>query len=155
MDGGVAWRLQLMQTDSTLTITRANGNALTLFFDGRTVYAAAPRGESQNEVSGRWNRKRFEVRRSLADGRTVIESYELTANGTRLSVRTKVTGSGRSEYAPPEIRRVYDRVAEPGQAPAPKPAQQPVTPVGSTQRIGALPGYGPALGMVSSTGGRR
>ncbi len=151
MAGGVAWRLQLAQTDSTLTITRAGGNALTLFFDGRTVYAAAPRGESQNEVSGRWNRKRFEVRRSLADGRTVIESYELTANGTRLSVRTKVTGGERSEYAPPEIRRVYDRVAEPGRAPPPKPAP----PAGSTQRIGALPGYGPAIGMVSSTGGRR
>jgi hypothetical protein len=154
MAGSVAWRLQLAQSDSTLTITRANGNALTLYFDGRTVYAADARGESQNEVSGRWNRKRFEVRRSLGDGRTVIESYELTANGTRLSVRTKVTGSDRSEYAPPEIRRVYDRVAEPGPA-APKPAQQPASPIGSTQRIGALPGYGPALGMVHGGGGRR
>jgi hypothetical protein len=129
MAGGVAWRLQLAQTDSTLTITRATGSALTLFFDGRTVYVADAHGEGQNEVSGRWNRKRFEVRRALADGRTVVESYELTANGMRLSVRTKVTGGDPSEYAPPEIRRVYDRVAEPG----PKPA----TPPASTQRIGA------------------
>jgi hypothetical protein len=155
MAGGVAWRLQVAQTDSTLTITRANGNALTLFFDGRTVYVADARGESQNQVSGRWNRKRFEVRRALADGRTVTESYELTANGTRLAVRTKVSGGDRSEYSPSEIRRVYDRVADPGPAATPKPAQQPVTPPGSTQRIGVVPGYGPAFGMVSSGGGWR
>jgi hypothetical protein len=153
MAGGVAWRLHVAQTDSTLTITRANGNALTLFFDGRTVYAADARGESQNQASGRWNRKRFEVRRSLADGRTLTESYELSRDSTRLTVRTRVSGGDRSQYAPPEMRRVYDRVADPGPAATPKPAQQPVTPPGSTQRIGTVPGYGPVLGTVSSGGG--
>jgi len=153
--GGVAWRLQVAQTDSTLTITRASGNALTLFFDGRTVYVPDTRGENQNQVSGRWNRKRFEVRRTLADGRTLTESYELSRDSTKLTVRTKVSGSDRSEYSPPETRRVYDRVADPRPAATPKPAQQPVTPPGSTQRIGAVPGYGPVFGVVSSGGGWR
>ena len=154
MVGGVAWRLQVAQTDSTLTISRTNGSALTLYFDGRTVYAPDPRGENENEVSGRWNKKRFEVRRTLADGRTVTESYEISRDSTKLTLRTKVTGGDRSEYAPPEIRRVYERVADPGPVPAPKPAQQPAAPPGSTQRIGVLPGYGPALGTVNGGGGR-
>ena len=152
---GAPWRLQVAQTDSSIAITRAGGSALTLFFDGRTVYVSDARGEGQTQVSGRWNRKRFEVRRELSSGRIVTESFELTTNGTKLTMRTKVSGGDRSAYAPPEIRRVYDRTADPGPAAVPKPAQQPVTPPGSTLRIGALPGYGSVAGMVHGSGGRQ
>jgi hypothetical protein len=150
---GAPWRLQVAQTDTSITITRAGGSALTLYFDARTVYVSDARGEGQTRLSGRWNRKRFEVRRDLSSGRIITESYELTANGTKLAVRTRVSGGDRSAYAPPEMRRVYDRSADPGPAAAPKPAQPPVTPPGSTLRIGAVPGYGPRAEMVHGSGG--
>jgi hypothetical protein len=154
---GAPARLRLAQTDTTLTITRATGSALTLFFDGRTVYVSDMRGENETEVNGRWNRTRFEVRRSLGNGRTVTESYELSKDSTKLTVRTKISGGDRSEgYTPSETRRVYDRVADPGPARAPNPAQQPAPPPpGSTQRIGAMPADEPALGVVTGGGGWR
>jgi len=125
-------RLVLAQTDSSLTITRPGGASATLYFDGRTVYVPDPRGEGQTEVNGLWHNKRFEVRRSLANGRSVMETYELSKDGTKLTVRSRM-GGGEREQAGPEIRRVYDRVADEGPAPAPAP---PSSPPRGTQRIG-------------------
>jgi len=123
-------RLALSQTDSSLTIARPGGAATTLFFDGRTVYVPDPRGEGQSEVNGRWHRGRFEVRRSLADGRTVTETYERSKGGTQLVVRIRMAGGERSSEASPEIRRVYDRTED--RAPAAEPSS--VAP-------GSRPGY--------------
>jgi len=97
-------RLVLTQSDSSLAIARQGAAPLTLYFDGRTVYAPDPRGEGRVETNGRWHAKRFEVRRRLEEGRTVTESYELSKDGNTLTVRT-----GSSSF---EVRRVYRRVPE-------------------------------------------
>ena len=49
---GAAARFRIAQSDSALTITRPKGSALTLFFDGRTVYVSDARGENVAGVRG-------------------------------------------------------------------------------------------------------
>jgi hypothetical protein len=127
-------RLVLAQTDSSLTIMRQGGASLTLFFDGRTVYLPDPRGEEEVQVSARWHAGRLQVRREATYQRVtrvVTESYELSKDGTRLTVRTRMSGDGQSQNRSPEIRRVYDRAAEPSPAPPPQPPPQ-----AAAQRIG-------------------
>ncbi len=113
--------LVVQQTDSSLSIARPGGAPLTLYFDGRTVYAPDPRGDGSVETNGRWHAQRFEVRRRMESGRSMTESYELSKDGTTLTVRaTMGGGEGGSSF---EARRVYRRVAE-GSVPA-DPAQPP------------------------------
>jgi hypothetical protein len=113
-------RLVLAQTDSTLTIRRPGGATTTLYFDGRTVYVPDAMGDAQTEVNGRWHRKRFEVRRDLADGRAVTETYELSKDGTTLTVRSRMRVSEGSSSSSTEIRRVYRRVVDGGLDEAPE-----------------------------------
>jgi hypothetical protein len=114
-----ARRLVLAQTDSTLTIRRPGGATTTLYFDGRTVYVPDARGDAQTEANGRWHRTRFEVRRDLADGRAVTETYELSKDGTTLTVRSRMRASEGSSSSSTEIRRVYRRVVDGGLDEAP------------------------------------
>ena len=125
---GPARRMTIVQTDSTFALTRGTAPALTLFFDGRDVVVADALGNGAAQANGRWHGKRFEVRRTLPDGRTVLETFELTGGGAKLAVRTQIRGGERSEYTPPALRRVYDKVALPDSAtqrtaPPPPPAR--------------------------------
>jgi hypothetical protein len=105
---GAAPRLAITQTDSSLTFTRPNGVAFTLFFDGRDVTVPGRTEDEAIQVSGRWRGKRFEVRREISTQRTVTESFALSSDGRKLTVRTRISGQG-SERGVPEMRRVYDR----------------------------------------------
>jgi hypothetical protein len=75
-------------------------------------------------VSGRWHRKRFEVRREISTQRTVTESFELSSDSTKLTVRTRISGEG-SERGLPEMRRVYDSQGRGVRGQGPKGAPPP------------------------------
>ena len=117
---GASPRLVISQTDSSVTFTRPNGVAFNLFFDGREVTVPGRTDDESMQVSGRWHRKRFEVRREISSQRTVTESFELSSDGTKLTVRTRFSGQGNGEQrAMPELRRVYDRQAPGARSPEP------------------------------------
>jgi len=106
-----ARRLTIVQTDSSLTISRDEGRPLTLFFDGRAVWMQGRSSDEMIEMNGRWRRGRFEVRRMISDRRWVRESYELASRGSKLIVRIRASASEPGETAAQEMRRVYDRAA--------------------------------------------
>jgi len=107
-------RLVIVQTDSSITITRPNARALTLFFDGRAVWVAGRMPDEQVEMNARWRGKRLEVRRVVSDRRSIVESYELASNGRKLHVRVRMPAL-EGETRMPELRRVYDRDVPLGQ----------------------------------------
>jgi hypothetical protein len=107
-------RLVIVQTDSSITITRPNARALTLFFDGRAVWTTGRMPDEQVEMNARWRGKRLEVRRVVSDRRSIVESYELSSNGRKLCVRVRMPAV-EDETRMPELRRVYDRVVPQGQ----------------------------------------
>ena len=131
---GAALRLVVTQTDSSVTFARTNGAVFTLYFDGRDVIVPGRTDDETIQVSGRWHRKRFEVRREISTQRTVTESFELSSDGTKLTVRTQITGEEGVPRGMPGVRRVYDRAqprvergTEPGAATpgAPPPGSPP------------------------------
>jgi len=105
-------RLVIVQTDSSMVIgarTPRDSVVDTLFFDGRSVMVRALDG-SQQSLSGRWNKGRFEVTRELPNGGTLTEGYELAKHGQRLVIHLKVSRPQNDEQrVMPEFRRVYDR----------------------------------------------
>jgi len=107
-------RLVIAQTDSSITISRPNARALTLFFDGRAVWVTGRMPDEQVEMNARWRGKRLEVRRVVSDRRSIVESYELSSNGTKLYVRVRMPAL-EGETRMPELRRVYDREVPLGQ----------------------------------------
>lgn len=110
---GAALRLVITQTDSTITIVRPRQRPLTLFFDGRDVWVPGIGADDEVPMNARWHRGRLAVRRGVSDRRSILETYELSRNGRRLTIRVQMPGGG-TEMAPGEIRRVYDRL-EPGE----------------------------------------
>ena len=104
----------IVQTDSSITISRPSARALTLFFDGRAVWVTGRMPDEQVEMNARWRGERLEVRRVVSDRRSIVESYELSSNGRKLYVRVRMPAV-EGETRMPELRRVYDRVAPPGQ----------------------------------------
>jgi hypothetical protein len=104
-------RLVITQSDSSLTISPREGSSYTLYFDGRDVMVADSMRGYGTEMSGRWHRKRFEVRRTLPNGMQMIEAYDVTRNGQRLVVHIQVE-RGQDEQAMPEFQRVYDRYGQ-------------------------------------------
>jgi hypothetical protein len=119
-------RLVVHQTDSSVTFARPNGAAFTLYFDGRDVTVPGRTEDEAFQASGRWHGKRFEVRREISTQRSVTESFELSSDGRRLTVRTRFTGQDEEQRAMPVLRRVYDRTeASPSPAAPPPPGGQP------------------------------
>lgn len=106
---GAAMRLVIVQTDSTITIARPRQRPITLFSDGRDVWVPGIGGEDDAPMNARWRRGRLEVRRGVSERRTILETYELSRNGRRLTIRVQMPGGG-TEMAPGEMQRVYDRV---------------------------------------------
>jgi hypothetical protein len=105
---GASPRLFVTQTDSSVTFARPNGAAFTLYFDGREVLVPGRTEDDAIQVSGRWRGKRFEVRREISTLRSVTESFELSSDGRKLTVRTRIRGQEAGAELP-EMRRVYDR----------------------------------------------
>ena len=100
--------LAIVQTDSTVTLTRPDGRALLLYFDGRPAAPNGQSGDSAPQVTARWERRRFVVRRAMADRGAITESYELADDGRKLIVQVQLPDRGRG--VAPSFRRVYDLV---------------------------------------------
>ncbi|MGA2382728.1 MAG: hypothetical protein ABSG61_04760 [Gemmatimonadales bacterium] len=100
-------RLVIQQTDSTLAISPRDQTLYTLFFDGRDVTVSDSSGHSWS-VNGRWHGKQFEIRRTLRNGMTMTESYELKKKGQRLVIHVKLQRPS-SDTQMPEFQRVYDK----------------------------------------------
>jgi len=103
-------RLVIQQTDSTLAVSPRDAVTYTLFFDGRDVTVTDSTGRSTS-LNGRWHGKQFEVRRTLRNGATMTERYELKKSGQRLVVHVRLRRDD-SDTAMPEFQRVYDRYGQ-------------------------------------------
>ena len=102
-------RLTIVQTDSSITFAEPRRQTITLFFDGRDVWVPGLVPDDQVAMNARWQRGRLVVRRIVSDQRVITETYELSRNGRRLTVRVRIPGGG-AERGSAEMRRVYDRV---------------------------------------------
>ncbi len=94
---------KIEQADSTLTLSSAEGPKFTFFPDGREVVRPIS-GLGQVRTVSRWKGDRLIVERHLDGGATINTTYQLTDEGKRLRVNTKISGIGRSI----KFRRVYD-----------------------------------------------
>ncbi len=105
-------RLVIVQTDSALTFTVGRAEPLTVYADWRETRIPGRYGpDDVTFVTGAWRGARFEVRRVLPSHTVVIESYELSNDGSQLIVTTRVAQKSdeRGEILPREGRRVYAR----------------------------------------------
>jgi len=109
-------RLVIEQSDSALVFTQGRGAPLLVYTDWRETRIPGVHGPwDVTFVTGRWDGARFEVRRALPSRTVMVERYELSSDGSRLSVTTRVAerGTERGEILPREGTRVYARVATP------------------------------------------
>ena len=107
-------RLVIAQTDTALTFTAGRGEPLTVYTDWRETRIPGRYGpDDVTFVTGSWQGARFEVRRVLPSHTVVVESYELSKDGSQLVVSTRIAerGDERGEILPREGRRVYTRAA--------------------------------------------
>jgi hypothetical protein len=107
-------RLVIERSDSAFTITQGRSAPLLVYTDWRETRIAGRNGPGDvTFVTGQWNGSRFDVRRALPSRTVVIESYEVSRDGSRLTVTTRIAEKSdeRGELLPREGRRVYGRVA--------------------------------------------
>lgn len=111
----------IVHEDPTLQFRYADDSESVFYTDGR-MPEDLEAGLLEATVS--WKKsKRLEIERESVQGGEISETYELSADGSQLFVKTKMEGSGRS----PKItfERVYDRIplvsedAESDQTPGP------------------------------------
>lgn len=102
-----AFRIE--QSDSTVTLTSAEGPKRVFHTDGRQVERRIE-GLGNVRVRARWDDSKLKVSRLTADGIEIEETYELAEGGRRLQVRFKVKGAARSF----DMKRVYERVGGAG-----------------------------------------
>ena len=111
----------IVHEDPTLQFRYADDSESVFYTDGRMTEDLEA-GLLEATVS--WKKsKRLEIERESVQGGEISETYELSADGSQLFVKTKMEGSGRS----PKItfERVYDRIplvsedAESDQTPGP------------------------------------
>jgi hypothetical protein len=101
-------RLVLAQSDTALSLRRSDGLLITLPFDGRDVVVERPDRRGQLHLSGRWQGPRFAALVQLAGGLVFVERYEISGDGSRLTVKARLYGDAmRREVG--ELRRVYQR----------------------------------------------
>lgn len=107
-------RLVIAQTDSALTFTQGRSAPLLVYTDWRETRIPGRYGPGDvTFVTGQWKGTSFEVRRVLPSRTVVLESYEVSRDGSRLTVTTRIAEKSeeRGELLPREGRRVYGRVA--------------------------------------------
>jgi hypothetical protein len=105
--------LTISHAEPKLTITDASGRERVVFTDGRVVEEERSHG-GKTKVEAQWKDGRIEIVSKPATGAKVTEAFSITADGSHLTVTTKLEG-GRSGTI--TIRRIYDAV---------KPAATPV-----------------------------
>ncbi len=108
-------RLVIAQTDTALTFTVGRSAPLTVDTDWRETRIPGRYGpQDVTFVTGAWNGSHFEVRRVLPSHTVLIDSYEVSNDGARLTVTTRIAerSEERGEILPREGRRIYTRAAQ-------------------------------------------
>jgi len=106
--------LRIEHKEPLLTITDAAGRQRVVYTDGRKTEIERSHGGTTVLVAS-WKDGHVQVVATPESGPKMTETYAITADGSQLTVTTKIEGGRRAAVT---IRRVYDSV-KPG---APKPA---------------------------------
>jgi len=101
LQNSVAFKVE--ETDSTLTLTGAEGITRTFYVDGQERELRIE-GLGNVQVKARWRGEKLVIERNLQGGAKITEEFELTADGRQLVVKMKISGGQRGL----EFRRVYD-----------------------------------------------
>jgi hypothetical protein len=105
LEGGRAFDLlSIVHRDPELGITDGVGREHVLYTDGRKV--EEERSSGTTKVRARWKEGHVVVATTPEHGPKITETYAVTADGSSLTVTTRVEGRGRDI----EFRRVYDAV---------------------------------------------
>jgi len=105
LQNSVAFKVE--ETDSTLTLTGAEGITRAFHVDGQERERRIE-GLGNVLVKARWRGDKLVIERNLEGGAKITEEFELAADGRQLFVKMKISG-GRSGL---EFRRVYDAGSE-------------------------------------------
>ena len=97
----VAFKVE--ETDSTLTLTGAEGITRTFHVDGQERERRIE-GLGNVRVKARWRGEKLVIERNLEGGAKITEEFELAPDGRQLFVKMKISGGRRGL----EFRRVYD-----------------------------------------------
>lgn len=114
--------LQIQHKEPSLTITDAAGRERTIYTDGRKTEEEHSHGGT-TAVTASWKDGHIEVVSKPETGAKITETYAVTADGSQLTVTTKVEGGRSGSFT---IRRVYDSMK--AGAPKPAPPQAPAPP---------------------------
>ena len=105
LQNSVAFKVE--ETDSTLTLTGAEGITRTFHVDGQERERRIE-GLGNVRVKARWKGEKLVIERNLEGGAKITEEFELAPDGRQLFVKMKISGGRRSL----EFRRVYDAAGE-------------------------------------------
>jgi hypothetical protein len=94
--------LTIVHRDPQLRITDGLGREHVLYTDGRKV--DEERSSGTTKIRAKWKDGRVVVATTPEHGAKITETYAVTADGSSLTVATRVEGRGRDF----EFRRVYD-----------------------------------------------
>jgi hypothetical protein len=113
--------LQIQDREPMLTITDASGRERVVYADGRKTEEEHSHGGTTT-VRASWKDGHLQVVSTPETGPKVTEAYAISADGSQLTVTTKIEG----RRSPITIQRVYDsvrpaapRASPPGVSPAP------------------------------------
>ena len=101
--------LTISHAEPKLTITDASGHERVVFTDGRPIEEERSHG-GKIKVEAQWKDGHIEIVSKPETGAKVTESLSITADGSHLTVTTKLEG-GRAGTI--RIRRIYDAVKPP------------------------------------------
>lgn len=101
LQNSVAFRIE--ETDSTLTLTGAEGLERVFYPDGQDRQRRIE-GLGYVRMKTRWKGDKLVVERELEVGVKVTEEFEMAEDGRQLFVTMKISGGARGV----EFRRVYD-----------------------------------------------
>ena len=105
--------LTISHSEPKLTITDASGRERVVFTDGRVIEEERSHG-GKTKVEAQWKDGHIEIVSKPETGAKVTEAFSITADGSQLTVTTKMEGGRMGTVT---IRRIYD-VVKPSAAPA-------------------------------------
>lgn len=105
--------LRISHAEPMLSITDAAGRERVVYTDGRKIEMERSHG-GKTRVEGRWKDGRIEIVSKPETGPKVTEALSITADGSHLTLTTKMEGGRMGTVT---IRRIYD-VVKPSTTPA-------------------------------------
>ena len=107
--------LTISHSEPKLTIKDASGRERVVFTDGRVIEEERSHG-GKTKVEARWKDGHIEIISKPETGPKVTEAFSITADGSHLTLKTKMEGGRAGTIT---IRRIYDAV---------KPSTTPAAP---------------------------